>query len=119
MSDHGNNYQIDFTVDHQNLYHEEAITDLKVASIRRLVPINVDGSEDKSRTPVYIGTSQLMSPHGPLPLQAALPANNLQEALEAFPAAMERAMADMIEELQKMQDNEKEQDDSRIIIPGR
>jgi len=119
MSNHGNNYQIDFTVNHKNLYHEEVITDLKVASIRRLVPINIDGSEDKSRTPVYIGTSQLMSPHGPLPLQAALPANNLQEALEAFPTAMERAMADMVEELQKMQDNEKERDDSHIIIPGR
>jgi hypothetical protein len=119
MSDHGNNYQVDFTVDRKNLYHEEAITDLKVASIRRLVPINIDGSEDKSRTPVYIGTSQLMSPHGPLPLQAVLPANNLQEALEAFPAAMERAMADMVEEVQKMQANEKERDDSRIIIPNR
>ena len=119
MSNQGNNYNIDFTVDQQNLYREEAFTDLKVASIRRLVPVKPDGSDDKSRTPVFIGTSQLMSPHGPLPLQTALPANNLQEALDAFPAAMERAMADMVEELQKMQDDEKAQDDSRIIIPGR
>ena len=117
MSDQGNN-NIDFTVDQRNLYREEAFTDLRVASVRRLVPVHIDGSEDKSRTPVFIGSSQLMSPHGPLPLQAALPANNLQEALEAFPAAMERAMADMVEELQKIQDDEKAQNDSRIIIPG-
>jgi hypothetical protein len=110
--------EINFTVDQENLYREEAFTDLKVASIRRLVPIKSDGSEDKSRTPVFIGASQLMSPHGPLPLQAPLPANNLQEALEVFPAAMERAMADMIEELQQMQENEKSQNDSRIIVPG-
>ena len=30
---------IDFTVDQSNLYREEGITDLKVASIRRLIPI--------------------------------------------------------------------------------
>lgn len=119
MSDHAKNNQIDFTVDRKNLYFEEAITDLKVASIRRLIPIHSDGSEDKSRSSVFIGTSQLMSPHGPLPLQVVLPANNLQEALEAFPAAMERAMAEMVEELQKMQENEKKRDDSRIIVPGR
>lgn len=119
MSNQTNPYNIDFTVDQQNLYREEAYTDLKVASIRRLVPINLDGSDDKSRTPVFIGTSQLMSPQGPLPLQAALPANNLEEAIQVFPAAMERAMADMIEELQKMQEAEKQENDSRIILPGR
>ena len=119
MSEQGVNGQIDFTVDQNNLYREEAFTDLKVASIRRLVPVNIDGSEDKSRTSVFIGTSQLMSPHGPLPLQAALPANNLQEALEVFPLAMEKAMADMVEELQKMQETENAQNDSRIIVPGR
>jgi hypothetical protein len=119
MSNQTNQYNIDFTVDQQNLYREEAYTDLKVASIRRLVPVNIDGSDDKSRTPVFIGTSQLMSPQGPLPLQAALPANNLKEAIEIFPAAMEQAMADMVEELQKMQEAEKQENDSRIIVPGR
>lgn len=119
MPEQVHDHQIDFTVDQKNLYREEAFTDLKVASIRRLVPVRSDGTDDKGRTPVFIGTSQLMSPHGPLPLQAALPANNLQEALNVFPAAMEQAMAEMIEELQKMQENEKERDDSRIIIPGR
>ncbi len=32
--------QLDFAVDTANLYREDAITDLKVASIRRMVPVS-------------------------------------------------------------------------------
>ena len=108
----------DFTVDQSNLYREEGFTDLKVASIRKLIPINADGSDDKSRTAIFIGSTQLMSDFGPLPIQAALQANNFQEALEAFPAAIEKAMDSTIERLKKMQEQEKAQKDSRIIVPG-
>ncbi len=34
--------QIDFKVDTASLYREDAITDLKVASIRRMVPVTAD-----------------------------------------------------------------------------
>jgi hypothetical protein len=118
MAENTENNEIDFTVDQHNLYREEAFTDLKVASIRRLVPVYPDGSQDKSRTPVFIGSTQLMSPEGPLPLQAALPANNLQEAYEAFPAAMRKAMEEMITQLEKMSREEQKKEDSRIIVPG-
>ena len=84
--------KIDFTVDTNNLYREEAITDLKVASIRRLVPVNADGTEDKSRTPLFMGHTQLMSPEGPVPIQSKLEANNLEEAISLFPEAMERRL---------------------------
>jgi hypothetical protein len=117
VQEHSNH--IDFTVDQANLYREEAYTDLRAASIRRLVPVLPDGSEDKSRTAVFIGTSQLMSPQGPLPLQAALPANTFKEAMEVFPRAMQQAMADMIEEIRKLQEEEKREHSSRIIVPGR
>lgn len=113
---------IDFTVNRENLYREENITDLKVASIRRLVPIKADGSRDESRTEQYVGSTQLMSPEGPLPLQAMLEANNIEEAFAAFPAAMEKAMAQMIDQFQKMQElqrKQRQQSDSRIIVPGR
>jgi hypothetical protein len=113
---------IDFTVNRENLYREENITDLKVASIRRLIPIKPDGSADESRTPVFVGSTQLMSPEGPLPLQAMLPANNFQDALDAFPAAMEKAMAQMIEQVQKIQEMQRakqQKEGSRIIVPGR
>lgn len=113
--------RIDFTVDTQNLYREESITDLKVASIRRMIPVTADGKDDSSRAAIYFGHTQIITPQGPLPLQARLMANNLTEAMEAFPAAMEREMARMIEELRKLQAEEKKQsrDDSRIIVPGR
>jgi len=110
---------IDFTVDKDNLYREEGYTDLKVASIRKLVPIKVDGSEDSARTPIFIGNTQLMSPEGPLPIQSALPANNFEEALAVFPDAMKEAMNKMIEEVRKMQSQQKQEEDSRIIVPGR
>lgn len=110
--------QIDFNVDKENLYREEGYTDLKVASIRKLIPIKPDGSKDSSRTEIFIGNTQLMSPEGPLPLQTMISANNFEEALEAFPAAMKKAMDEMIENVRKMQ-QEKKEDDSRIIVPGR
>jgi hypothetical protein len=117
MAEEQQNNQIDFSVDTGNLYREEGFTDMKVASIRKLVPVTPDGTEDKGRTNVYIGTSQLMSPEGPVPLQAVLSANNLSEAIEIFPSAMKDALGKMIEQVKAMQ--EKEKDDSRIIVPGR
>jgi uncharacterized protein YyaL (SSP411 family) len=119
MADFKNSEDIDFTVDKNNLFREEAITDLKVASIRRLVPIKPDGSDDPSRTPLFMGHSQIMTPEGPLPLQARLPANNLAEAYGVFPEAMQQALSEMIKQLEEMyrQENAKKKDDSRIIVP--
>jgi hypothetical protein len=110
---------LDFTVDQNNLYREENITDFKVASIRRMIPINPDGTKDKSRKTLYVGGTQLMSPDGPVPLQAKLQAETIQEAMEVFPEAMKKAMAEMIEELKKMHQQQKDKQDSRIFVPGR
>jgi len=121
MSDTGATGQIDFNVDKNNLYREESITDLKVASIRRLIPVKSDGTEDSSRTPVFIGHTQLMSPDGPLPIQSQLAANNIEEALDAFPEAMKQALAEVMERIKKMQEEQQQQkqdNDSRIIMPG-
>ena len=111
----------EFVVDTNHLYREETITDLKVASIKVLTPINLDGSEDESRTAIYVGHTQLMSPEGPVPLQAPLEANNLEEAMTLFPDAMRQALTEMVEKIKEMQQQQKqkEMDSSRIIIPGR
>lgn len=111
--------RIDFTIDTQNLYREEGYTDMSAGSIRRLVPVNPDGSDDASRTAVFVGSSQLMTEQGALPLQAALEANNLKEAIEVFPVAMEKAMQEMVQALMRLQQEQKQADDSRIIVPGR
>ena len=110
---------IDFTVDQKNLYREETITDMKVAAIRKLTPVTPSGALDESRAAIFVGTTQLMTPEGPLPIQAMLPANNLKEAFDVFPGAMEEAMARLIDQIQQAQQAQKKKDDSRIIVPGR
>lgn len=113
--------RIDFRVNEKNLYREEAITDLQVASIRRMIPVHPDGSDDPTRAPLFYGHTQILTPQGPLPLQARLMANTLAEAMEAFPRAMEAEMEQVVDELRKLQAEEerRQRDDSRIIIPGR
>ena len=112
---------IKFTVDTANLYREESITDMKVASIRRLIPVKEDGSADTSRKELFIGHTQLMSPDGPLPIQAYLNTSSIKEAMEVFPGAMKKALDEMINEMQQMQRRQQQQktNKSRIIVPGR
>jgi len=119
------NDSIDFSVDRSNLYREESFTDLKVGNIRRLIPVKPDGSEDKARNTIFVGQTNLMTPNGPLPIQGVIRAKELQQAVKRFPEAMEVAVERMMEEAQKMKDQQgseiitKQKEDSRIIIPGR
>jgi hypothetical protein len=121
MSDHEHNQKIDFTVDKTNLFREVTFTDMKIASIRKLVPVNADGTDDKSRKVIFIGSTQLMTPEGPLPIQTRLTATTLEDAIKEFPEAMKEALAEVVEEIQKLQQEQQRQskDDSRIIVPGR
>ncbi|HKL22537.1 MAG TPA: hypothetical protein VJ904_12075 [Tichowtungia sp.] len=93
----------DVKMDTANLYREEAYTDLKTGGIRKLVPIQLDGSDDESRPAVFSGHTQVMSPQGPIPIQGTIEASTLEEAVNGFPKAMEEAMNRMVEEAQKMQ----------------
>lgn len=114
--------EIDFNVDKNNLYREESITDLKVASIRRLVPVKPDGTDDSARNTIFIGQTQLMSPEGPLPIQSELDAGTIEEALDKFPAAMQRALTKVVAKIKEMQQQQQQsgrENDSRIIVPGR
>ena len=103
----------DVKMDSTNLYREEAYTDLKTGGIRKLVPITLDGSDDLSRSSVFSGHTQVMSPRGPVPIQGTIEAKTLEEAVLGFPQAMEDAMNKMIEDAQKFQ---KEQA-SKIVTP--
>jgi hypothetical protein len=121
MHENERHQQIDFTVNKAELYREVMFTDLRAASIRKLVPVLADGTDDKSRSVIFVGATQLMTPEGPLPIQTRLSATTLEQALDEFPSAMQRALAEVVEEIQKMQQEQKRQskDDSRIIVPGR
>ena len=90
--------------------------------MRLLKPIKIDGSDDSGRDQIYIGHTQIMTPQGMIPLQSRLTAKTLEAAIDEFPGAMQQALAKMVEEVKKMQEEEAKkpsQDDSRIIVPGR
>jgi hypothetical protein len=109
---------LDFAVDKNNLYREESVTDLKIANIQRLIPINLDGSEDSSRETIFLGRTQLNSPQGPIPIQAKLTAKTLEEAMDLFPKAMETETQKVVAHFKQMQEQQKKEKDSRIIVPG-
>ena len=104
----------DIKVDETSLYREESITDLKMASIRRLIPIKPDGSTDESRDVIYVGQTQLMTQAGLLPVQSRIEALTLQEAIQKFPEAIKQGIETMMEEAREMQ----RQEASRIVVPG-
>lgn len=104
----------EISVDQNNLYREETFTDVKIASIRRLIPVNPDGSQDYTRKPIFIGFTQLVSQRGPIPIQFPIDAKNLKEAIEKFPVSMNQTLEKMIEDAKEL----KRQEDSRIIVPG-
>lgn len=108
------NLVAEMTADVENLYREESFTDLKIAQIRRLTPVKIDGTQDESRPVIFIGETQLMSARGPLPIQTPIDAADLKEAFEKFPVAINAAVERMIEEAKEMQ----RQEASRIVVPG-
>lgn len=108
----------DFTVDKNNLYREESITDLKIATIKILHPIKADGSDDETRTKRYFGETQMVSPEGPIPVRAILPATTNEEAFDVFPDSMEKALASLVERVKNMQKDQQRGNRSKII-PGR
>jgi len=113
--------KIDFSVNADDLYREETISDLKTAIIKRFVPVKLDGTDDPERPDRYLAQTQLMSPHGPLPIQADLEVDNLKEAIEKFPTAMKTALEEMVENAKRVQQQQNLMGggDSRIIVPGR
>jgi hypothetical protein len=116
------NPQTELKIDRGNLFKEETFTDLKVGMIKRMTPVKSDGSVDKTRKSVFVGQTSLMTPGGPLPLQAVIQAKDLQQAIKKFPEAMKVAMDRLAEQAKKYQEQEQsrlEKPESRIIVPGR
>ena len=101
-------------LDETNLYKEEVFTDLRVGSLKQLTPVTKEGDRDLARPMVFIGETQLMSQVGPLPVQTRIEAENLQAAIERFPAAIQTAVEAMIDEVKDIQRKEM----SRIVVPG-
>lgn len=100
-------------VDLNNLYRQETYTDLGFGSIQCLIPITPDGVEDSARAKVFMGTAQIMTPHGAIPVQCEINAKDLRSACEAFPEAIQQSVQELV---QKAREFERERQGG-IVIP--
>src|SRR5205807_9300724 len=66
------------------LYLEEIFTDRRIGTIRRLSPVAKDGKPDASRTVLYVGETQIMTPAGSIPIPLEIGADALGEAAEKY-----------------------------------
>ncbi len=103
----------DVKLDPNGLYREEVITDRRAGTLRKLIPIKLDGSPDTTRAVSFSGQTQLLTPAGVLPLAFEIDATTLEDALKRFPEAMKRALDEAIEEAREY----RREAASRIVVP--
>jgi hypothetical protein len=103
----------DIQLDSAGLYREDIFTDRKAGTIRRLIPVTLDGSTDPGRAVLYSGQTQLLTPNGVLPLGFEIEAGSLQEAIAKFPGAVKEALEQAIEEAREF----RRETASRIVVP--
>jgi len=100
-------------IDGNNLWKEENFTDLQVGSIRKLTPIKSDGTEDEMRKATFSATTNIMTPGGALPISGEIEADNLAEAVEKFPDAINAAVKKLQEDMIQMQQEQA----NKIVTP--
>lgn len=105
----------DIRLDSTQLYREETLTDRRVGTLRRLVPVTADGADDPGRPVEFEGHATLMTQAGALPLNFAIEASGVAEALEKFPEAAKAAIQGMMEEMERL----RREQASSILVPGR
>ncbi len=105
--------ETDLTMDSTDLYREEVFTDRKMGTVRRLTPVNADGSSDGGRSEIYVGQAQLLTPVGTVPVSFEIEAQSLQEAVAKFPDAAKKAVDQTVEELKEL----RRQASSSILVP--
>lgn len=101
-------------MDAANLFREEVFTDNTVGTLRRLSPVTASGEPDPGRRGQYVGSTQVMTSAGPMPLSFEIQAETLADAAEAFGAAARQAFEKTMEELREMQREQA----SSIVVPG-
>lgn len=114
MSDPTTDALAELSIDSANLHREEIFTDLRASTIRRLTPVNTDGTPDETRPIGYVGEATLMTRMGPLPVQFPMEADSLSKAIEMFPDEMRKA----VEQLNERAKEYAREEASRIVVPG-
>lgn len=105
----------DIKMDVAELTREEVYTDGRIGSIRKLIPVTLDGEQDSSRQVTFVGSTQIMTPGGALPLSFEIETDTLQGAVAGFGDAAKLAVERTMEELKELQ----RQQASSIVVPGR
>ena len=100
-------------MDAQGMCREEVFTDNRIGTIRKLSPVTIDGANDDSRPVQFIGSTQIMTPGGALPLNFEIPAEDLEAAINGFGDAAQQAVEQTMEELRELQ----RQQASSIVVP--
>lgn len=103
----------DIQLDASSLYREEVFTDRKAGTLRRLVPIKTDGSDDPARDVLWSGQTQLLTPGGVLPLAFEIDAKTMDEALAKFSESVKGALEQAIDEAREY----RREASSRIVVP--
>jgi len=98
----------------EDLYREEIFTDLRMGTIRKLIPVTADGSDDETREVRFSGQAQIMTPGGALPISFEIEAKTIGEAVIAFGPAAEKGIEITVRELEEM----RRQAASGIVLPG-
>jgi len=111
MSNTENN---EISMNAEDMYREETFTDNAVGTLRRLTPVTPNGEVDSTRPEQYIGSTQVMTNAGPLPLSFEIEASSMPEAIAGFGEAAKQSFEKTMEELREMQ----RQQASSIVVPG-
>ena len=100
-------------MDASALTREDVFTDNRIGTIRRLTPVDANGETDTGRDVQFVGSTQIMTPAGALPLNFEIPASTLSEAVAGFGEAAKEAVDRAMEELKELQ----RQAASSIVVP--
>lgn len=103
----------ELTMDPAALYREETYTDRRAGTLRRLTPVQTDGSDDPARPVLYIGQAQILTPMGAMPIAFEIEAESLGEAAEKFGDAANVAVERTARELEEL----RREAASQIVVP--
>lgn len=102
------------TMNPANLFREETFTDRRVGTLQRLTPVSANGEDDPSRSVLYVGQTQVLTPAGALPLSFEIKADTLQEAVRDFGKYAQEALENTMQRLEEM----RREAASSLIVPG-
>ena len=105
----------DTEMDPNGLFREENFTDQKLGTIRKLVPIKADGSDDPDREDHFFGAAQVMTPMGALPLNFHSMAIPLAKRPVILPARRRSPLKRPVENWKKCAVNRRH----RLLFPAR